>query len=124
MRIEYMKKGLLFLALMLPMMASAREVTIASPNGKLVVTVNDEGGKATYCVSLDGKQMVTKSNLGLNTSLGDLTKDLKIVSNTIEVVEKNYDIHTIKTSHIDYKANKLLLTLENQQKQQMKSIKK
>ena len=90
-----------------------------SPSGNLEVTVNDEGGKATYQVSLDGKQMVTKSNLGLNTSIGDLTQGLKIVDSKTEAVAKQYDIHTVKASHIDYKANKLTLTLENEQKLQM-----
>ena len=97
----------------------AEEVKVKSPSGNLDVTVNDEGGKATYQVTLDGKQMLTKSNLGLNTSIGDLTKGLKIVANKTEAVEKQYDMRTVKASHIDYKANKLTLTLENEQKLQM-----
>ena len=41
-------------------LCSAEEVKVKSPSGNLEVVVNDEGGKATYQVSLDGKQMVTK----------------------------------------------------------------
>ena len=97
----------------------AEEVKVTSPSGNLEVAVSDEGGRPTYQVLLDGKQMVTKSKLGLNTSIGDLTQGLRIVANKTEAVEKQYDIRTIKASHINYKANKLTLTLENEQKQQM-----
>ena len=106
-------------ALLATSLCGAEEVKVKSPSGNLEVTVNDEGGKATYQVSLDGKQMVTKSNLGLNTSIGDLTQGLKIVDSKTEAVAKQYDIRTVKASHIDYKANKLTLTLENEQKLQM-----
>lgn len=106
-------------ALLATSLCGAEEVKVKSPSGNLEVTVNDEGGKATYQVMLDGKQMLTKSSLGLNTSIGDLTKGLKIVANKTEAVEKQYDIRTVKASHIDYKANKLTLTLENEQKLQM-----
>ena len=68
-------------ALLAASLCLAEEVKVTSPSGNLEVVVNDEGGKATYQVSLDGKQMVTKSNLGLNTSIGDLTNGLKIVAN-------------------------------------------
>ena len=100
-------------------LCSAEEVKVKSPSGNLEVVVNDEGGKATYQVSLDGKQMVTKSNLGLNTSIGDLTNGLKILGSKTAAVEKQSDIRNIKTSHVDYKANKLVLTLENQKKLKM-----
>ena len=109
----------LMAALLSVSICHAEEVSVKSPSESVEVKVSDEGGKATYVVSLDGKVMVTKSNLGLNTSIGDLTNGLKIVESKTEAVEKHYDMRTIKTSHIDYKANKLLLTLENQQKQKM-----
>ena len=109
----------LMAALLSVSLCRAEEVTVKSPSGNLEVAVSDEGGKATYQVLLDGKQMVSKSNLGLNTSIGDLTQGLKIVANKTEAVEKQYDIRTVKASHINYKANKLTLTLENAQKLQM-----
>ena len=97
----------------------AEEVKVKSPSGNLEVTVSDEGGKATYQVSLDGKQMVAKSALGLHTSIGDFANNLRIVGNKTEAVEKQYDMRNIKTSHVDYKANKLVLTLENAKKLKM-----
>ena len=113
------RKILFVAAFMAASLCQAEEVKVKSPSGNLEVVVNDEGGKATYQVLLDGKQMVTKSNLGLNTSIGDLTNGLKILGSKTEAVEKQYDIRNIKTSHVDYKANKLVLTLENQKKLKM-----
>ena len=108
-----MKKGLLYLALMLPMMASAREVTIASPNGKLVVTVNDEGGKATYAVALNGKQMLLPSALGFKADMGDFTKELKITNTTSAHVDRSYEMRQVKQSQMHYVAEALTVDFEN-----------
>ena len=95
----------------------AEEVTVKSPSGSLEVIVSDEGGKPTYRVALDGRQMLKPSALGLRTSLGDLTEGLAITSQKIQPVEKHYDMRNIKTSHVDYKANQLTVTLANKKKQ-------
>ena len=42
----------------------AREATVSSPNGKLLVSVTDDGQKPTYTVTLDGRQMLLPSALG------------------------------------------------------------
>ena len=97
----------------------AEQVTIQSPSGKLTVTVSDDGGKPTYSVTLEGKQMLQPSALGLCTSLGNLTEDLSITAQSISSVEKKYEMRSIKSSHIEYKAKQLTLTLENQKKQQL-----
>jgi len=108
-----MKKGLLYLALMLPMMASAREVTIASPNGKLVVTVNDEGGKATYAVALNGKQMLLPSALGFKADMGDFTQGLKITNTNSAHVDRTYEMRQVKQSQMHYVAETLTVDFEN-----------
>ena len=94
----------------------AREVTVKSPSGNLEVVISDNAGKPTYRLSLDGKPMLTESALGLRTTMGDFTQGLAITDSKTETIEKQYDILNIKTSHINYKANSLTLTLENQKK--------
>lgn len=94
----------------------AREVTVKSPSGNLEVVISDNAGKPTYRLSLDGKPMLTESALGLRTTMGDFTEGLAITDSETEAIEKQYDIPNIKTSHINYKANSLTLTLENQKK--------
>ncbi len=97
----------------------AGEVTVKSPSGKLEVAVSDDGGKPTYRIALDGKQMLTTSALGLRTSQGNLTEGLTITDSKTQPIEKHYDIRNIKTAHSDYQANCLAVTLENQQKQRL-----
>ena len=107
-----MKKGLLFLALMLPMVASAREVTIASPNRKLVVTVNDEGGKATYSVALNGQQLLLPSALGFKADMGDFTQGLKITNTKSARVDRTYEMRQVKQSKMHYVAEALTVDFE------------
>ena len=107
-----MKKGLWLLALMLPMVASAREVTIASPNGKLVVTVNDEGGKPTYAVALDGQQMLLPSALGFKADMGDFTQGMKITGTKASHVDKTYEMRQVKQSKMHYVAEALTVDFE------------
>ena len=108
-----MKKGLLCLALMLPMIASAREVTIASPNGKLVVTVSDEGGKATYAVALNGQQMLLPSALGFKADMGDFTQELKMTNTKSAHVDRSYEMRQVKQSQMHYVAEALTVDFEN-----------
>ena len=114
-----MKKGLLFLALMLPMMASAREVTVASPNGKLVVTVSDEGGKATYAVALNGQQMLMPSALGFKADMGDFTQGLKITNTKSAHVDRSYEMRQVKQSQMHYVAEALTVDFQNAKGQKM-----
>ena len=50
---------------------SAENVLMASPDGKLQVTVSEENGKIGYTVDYDGKSMLQKSALGLKTNIGN-----------------------------------------------------
>lgn len=43
----------------------AESVSVASPDGNIVLTVDDEGGFATYAVTYDGKQAIRTSRLGM-----------------------------------------------------------
>ncbi len=45
--------------------AHAESLTLASPDGKITVTVSDDGGLATYAVSFEGEQVIAPSRLGM-----------------------------------------------------------
>ena len=90
---------------------SALEKQVASPNGKLVVTVNDNGGKPAYQVTLDGKVFLLPSALGLNTNIGDFTQGMMMTNaSDVEAVNESYQLDRIKKSHVDYKANRQAIT--------------
>lgn len=103
-----MKKRILICGVLAMMMASASalEKQVASPDGKLVVTINDNNGKPTYQVSLDGKVFLENSALGLNTNIGDFTQGMTMSEvSEVKAVNDSYQIDRIKKSHVDYHAN-------------------
>ena len=74
-----MKKIALILSMMLlglPMVA--KEEQVAGPDGRLVVTVSDVGGKPTYSVTYDGVEFVKPSPLGVKTDIGDFSEGMKL----------------------------------------------
>ena len=52
--------------------------TISSPDNRLVITLSDNGGLATYSVAYDGVQVMTPSRLGFDADFSDFTKGLKM----------------------------------------------
>ena len=104
---------------MLPVMASAREVNIASPNGQLVVTVSDQGGKATYAVTFNGREMLLPSALGFKADMGDFTQGLTIKNTATAHVDRTYTMRQVKQSQMHYVAEALTIDFENARGQQM-----
>lgn len=45
--------------------AHAESLTLASPDGRIAVTVSDDNGQATYAVSYDGEAVIAPSKLGM-----------------------------------------------------------
>ena len=54
--------------------------TFASPDGKVIVTVSDEGGSLKYQVSLGDKTFIQESPLGLKLDFEDLTQGLTMTA--------------------------------------------
>ena len=70
-----MKKiAIIFSLSLLALPVAASEESVSSPDGRLVVTVSDEGGKPTYSVKYDGIPFLWRSPLGLKTDFGDFTQ--------------------------------------------------
>ena len=116
-----MKKLILFLfAILVTGMTNANDVVIKSPDSRLVVTVSNNQGKAEYTVAYNGKQMLTRSALGLKSNVGDFTNGLTIKGDIQEsTVENHYTMTRTKKSESDYKANKTSITFENASHQEI-----
>ena len=93
----------------------ADDVRVSSPDGNLVVTVSDAGGRLYYSVKLDGQQVLEPSALGLKTSFGDITRDLKIVETAQETVDATYQMRGTKASTATYQANALKFKVESKE---------
>ena len=114
-----MKKLMLSVALLLPLAVTAREVSVTSPNGKLVVTVCDDSQQATYAVSLDGQQMVLPSALGFKADFGDFTQKLTITGSKTAHADRTYEMRQVKQSKMHYVAEQLTVDFENAKGQKM-----
>ncbi len=113
------RRIMLGLLALLPATLPAREVSMASPNGKLVVTVSDEGGRPTYALTLDGRQVLLPSALGFTADFGDFTEGLKILTTKAEQRDECYEMRQVKHSHIHYVATLLTIDFENACQQRM-----
>ena len=102
------------LVAMSAMAAQAQENTLASPDGRLRVTLGVEGGKAYYSVQYDGKQMLQKSALGFRANTGDYATGLKLDKYEPKgVSEQNYTLPNGKRRNNVFKANHAVLKLKN-----------
>ena len=98
-------------------MMQAQEIT--SPNGQLKVNVGCENGVANYTVVLGQDTVICKSPLGMRTSIGDYTKDIKLGKmSEVKVVSESYSLPQTKKADISYTANEATYTFT--QTQQMR----
>jgi hypothetical protein len=106
-----MKKYLFILCLsLLWLPVSAAPNTVTSPDGRLAVTVSDD---ARYSVTLDGKDIILPSVLGFRSNRGDFT-NAKVTEAETSAIHDSYTLDRIKKGRIDYDANVLVCTLENE----------
>lgn len=91
--------------------ASAASYTLSSPDGRTVVTVSDDNGRASYAVAYDGHDFLLSSPLGLTTNIGDYTGALKLTGvSGVREIKDSYSLPNIKKSHVDYRANEETFT--------------
>ncbi len=109
-----MKQINLFLALCAFSLSSlAQTAKVSGPDGKLVVNVDVNGGKATYSVNYDGKTVLDASPLGFQANIGDFTRGLSFVDAKESKVHEQYQMNRSKFSFITYDANVLKVNLKN-----------
>ena len=92
--------------------AQATEKKFQSPDGKMAVTVSDQGGKATYQVTLDGTVFITPSPLGVVMNFADLSQGLTLKDCQTTTVKDEYSLKTIKQSHVSYEATEAVCQFE------------
>ena len=93
----------------------AEDVKIASPDGKVNVTISDQGGIPTYMITYDGRVMLKPSRLGLKASIGDFTAGITIKGQKQSRIDQNYEMTRIKTSQVHYVATEAVIAMQNAQ---------
>ena len=99
--------------LVLTSAAFGERVSVCSPDKNLKATVTDAEGKLMWAVSYEGIQVVLPSQLGLETSIMNLSEGLHIVDSTNEVYEKQYLLNHAKCSEAHFLTSHLVVDVEN-----------
>ena len=108
------------LFLLAALCAQANNYTVKSPDGKLQVNVECEGGKVSYTVDYEGKQMLTRSALGLVANYGDFSQNLTMGKLTDMGVEHvAYDESRIKKAHVEKDVVEACIGFLNEKKDSM-----
>jgi hypothetical protein len=101
--------GLLVLVVQ-PVLVSAQVVSIQSPDKKIDVRLQEKSGVIFYSVNYNGKKVIRDSRLGLTTSQGDFSSNLKIIkASPVAAVNDSYELFTGKKRLINYKANRRII---------------
>ena len=115
-----MKKQLTIASLLLATLTVAAETkTVSSPDGRLQVTITDEGGRATYTVGYDGQQVLLPSLLGFEADFSSFTEGLTITGAETKKISSTYQMRQTKQSAADYNANSIDVTFRNAKQQTM-----
>ena len=89
----------------------AEQSQITSPDGKLSVHITDENGVPSYSVSYNHIPFILASPLGLNTNIGNFTREMKLsTTSPVQLLNEEYNLPTIKQSNVHYQANRGVFT--------------
>ena len=69
-----MKRSALLCLSLMTSFAIFADNQVASPDGKIVVTISTDEGRPHYQVAYQGQEVVKTSALGLVTNIGDYTQ--------------------------------------------------
>ncbi len=98
---------------------SAQKHILTSPDNKLLLSVNLDAGKISYSVNYDGAIMLEESPLGVVTSVGDFSQNLKEAGTSENEINEQYTLDRIKTSYVNYRANELVVSYLNDKDQKI-----
>ena len=103
--------------LLVSSVASAEDKQIASPDGKLVVTVSDRDGRPSYSVSYDNVLFLEPSPLGIVANIGDFSSGMSLEKNvSTNKIDETYELASIKKSKVRYVANEAVFSFTQQGK--------
>ena len=107
-----MKKICLLCLSLLYLTTVQADEKIASPDGRVILTLCLDNGQPTYQVAYDGQTVIAPSALGLVTNIGDYSQGLSQKSVVTKTVKESYALRNIKQSHVDYEATEAVASYE------------
>lgn len=116
------KLRLLPLLLGIPMLMSAENLSVNSPDGNLKVTLSDNDGKLSYTVTYKEHSIIESSPLGLMTNVGDYTQGAKLAKQETNAIDERYTLNRTKKSDIHYVANQFVATYRYPERRAMQVV--
>lgn len=107
-----MKKICLLCLSLLYLTTVQADEKIASPDGRVILTLCLDNGQPAYQVAYDGQTVIAPSALGLVTNIGDYSQGLSQKSVVTKTVKESYALRNIKQSHVDYEATEAVASYE------------
>lgn len=95
---------------------------IVSPDEKLQVDLKLKDGALRYSVLFEGEVFIEDSPLGLDTHIGDFTKNLSLIKEREETIQKSYMEEKIKQRQNQYNAVEKTFVFENKDKRLIEVI--
>ena len=83
-------------AMVMASSAVAEEKTLQSPDGRMSVTISDEGGKPVYQVRRGDVTFLEKSPLGVKLNFIDMTEGVTMKACDVKTVKDEYTLKTTK----------------------------
>ena len=91
---------------------AAKSVSVNSPDGNLKVVVS-ASGSPNYSLIYKGDTILQPSSLGLYTSIGDFSKELKFKGSSVKSVVEEYKLNRSKVANVRTPANILTAKFSN-----------
>ena len=95
---------------------------VRSPDGSIAVTFKLDEGRPFYEVSLNGKTVLEKSPLGMETSIGSFASSMKLNGFENSKIDEHYALPHGKVSEVHYQANEMIVRLTNEQNNTLETI--
>ena len=116
------RRSLLLIVLACPALAMSvtPASTVSSPDGRIVVAFSLADARATYSVSVGGKEVLRQSRLGVVRDDADFTGNIDVTANfakraaKLEKVEDHYELLTSKRRQNVYRANRRVMEVQTQ----------
>ena len=114
-----MKRSALLCLSLMTSFATFADNQVASPDGKIVVTISTDEGRPHYQIAYQDQEVVKSSALGLVTNIGDYTQGLVEKNFETKQVSDSYSLPNIKQSHVEYVATVATVSYEQDGKPAM-----
>ncbi|MBW1654291.1 glycoside hydrolase family 97 protein [Flavobacterium quisquiliarum] len=93
----------------------AQTTSALSPDKNIELKISVTDGKVFYNLFYQKEEFLSQSPLGLLSSAGDFTKDLKLIGKTSSKIQESYKLNRSKVSQVNYLANESKFTFVNKE---------